>query len=131
MQQKVTRAAALTSQATGLSIAIHTAAAVAAMEVLDIVKAVGVEPDRWIFVHAQHEPNTDLLVAVARRGAWISLDGIGPSTVDAHCIPLLKLLDAGFERQCSCPTSLAGIGSSKNLAARRTRSLTSWASSYR
>ena len=68
MQQKVTRAAALTSQATGLSIAIHTAAAVAAMEVLDIVKAVGVEPDRWIFVHAQHEPNTDLLVAVARRG---------------------------------------------------------------
>jgi phosphotriesterase-related protein len=99
MQQKVTRAAALTSKATGLTIATHTAAAVAAMEVLDIVEAVGVDPDRWIFVHAQHEPDPDMLVEVARRGAWISLDGIGASTVDAHIVPLLKLLDAGFERQ--------------------------------
>jgi len=99
MQQKVTRAAALTSKATGLTIATHTAAAVAAMEVLGIVESVCVDPDRWIFVHAQHEPDPDLLVEVARRGAWISLDGIGASTVDAHIVPLLKLLDAGFERQ--------------------------------
>ena len=99
MQQKVTRAAALTSRATGLTIATHTAAAVAAMEVLDIVEAVGVDSDRWIFVHAQHELDSDLLVEVARRGAWISLDGIGSSTVDAHIVPLLKLMDAGFERQ--------------------------------
>ncbi len=99
MQQKVTRAAALTSKATGLTIATHTAAAVAAMDVLDIVEAAGVDPDRWIFVHAQHEPDPDLLVEVAKRGACISLDGIGASTVEAHVVPLLKLLDAGFERQ--------------------------------
>jgi phosphotriesterase-related protein len=69
------------------------------MEVLDIVEAAGVDADRWIFVHAQHEPDPDLLVEVAKRGAWISLDGIGASTVEAHIVPLLKLLDAGFERQ--------------------------------
>ena len=99
MQQKVTRAAALTSKATGLTIATHTAAAVAAMEALDIVEAAGVDPERWIFVHARHEFDSDLLLEVAKRGVWISLDGIGSSTVEAHTVPLLKLLNAGFERQ--------------------------------
>ena len=74
-QQKITKAAALTSRATGLAIATHTGVAVAAMEVLDILEAIGVSPDRWIFVHAQNEPNSGLLVQVAKRGAWVSLDG--------------------------------------------------------
>jgi predicted metal-dependent phosphotriesterase family hydrolase len=99
MQQKVVRAAALTSQATGLTIATHTGVAIAAMEVLDIVEAVGVSPDRWIFVHSQNEQDTDLHVQVARRGAWTSLDGIGPGRDDEHLVPLLRLLDAGLERQ--------------------------------
>ena len=98
-QQKIAKAAALTSKATGLTIATHTGAAVAAMEVLDIVEAVGVSPDRWIFVHAQNEHDADLLVQVARRGGWLSLDGIGPGADNEHLVPLLRLLDAGFERQ--------------------------------
>jgi phosphotriesterase-related protein len=69
------------------------------MEVLDIVEAAGVSPDRWIFVHAQNERDAELLVEVARRGAWVSLDGIGPDRDDEHLVPLLRLLDAGFERQ--------------------------------
>ena len=100
MQQKDVRAAALTSRATGLTIATHTAAPVCvAMDVPDIVEAVGVSPNRWIFVHSQNEQDTDQHVQVARRGAWISLDGIGPGRDDEHLVPLLRLLDAGFERQ--------------------------------
>ena len=99
IQRKVTLAAALTSQATGLTIATHTGVAVAAMEVLDILEGAGVSPNKWIFVHAQNERDTDLLAEVARRGAWIELDGIGPGRKDEHLVPLLKLLDAGFESQ--------------------------------
>ena len=98
-QRKVTKAAALTSLATGLAIATHTGVAVAAMEVLDILEVIGVSPDRWIFVHAQNEHDVGLLVQVARRGVWLSLDGIGSGRDDDHLDRLLALLDAGFERQ--------------------------------
>jgi len=99
MHRKDVRAAALTSQSIGLTIATPTGVAVATMEVLDIVEAVGVSPERWIFVHSQNEQDTDLHVQVARRDAWISLDGIGPGRDDNHLVPLLRLLDAGLERQ--------------------------------
>lgn len=97
VQRKVIRAAALTSSATGLTIATHTGRADQAMEVLDIVEAEGVAPDRWIFVHAQNETDVGKLLAVARRGAWIELDGLGDTTIDKHMAPLLALLEAGFE----------------------------------
>jgi phosphotriesterase-related protein len=67
--------------------------------VLDIVEAEGVEPDKWIFVHAQVETDMDALIGVAKRGAWIELDGIGPDSVDCHVTPLLALLEAGFVDQ--------------------------------
>jgi phosphotriesterase-related protein len=97
VQRKVIRAAALTSRATGLTIATHTGRAAQAIEVLDIIEAEGVAPDRWIFVHAQNETDTARLLAVARRGAWIELDGLGETTVERHMEPLLALLEAGFE----------------------------------
>jgi phosphotriesterase-related protein len=97
VQRKVIRAAALASRTTGLTIATHTGRAAQAMEVLDIVEGEGVAPDRWIFVHAQNETDTPRLLAVARRGAWIELDGLGETTVDRHLEPLLALLEAGFE----------------------------------
>ncbi len=97
VQQKVIRAAALTSRATGLTVATHTGRADQAMEVLDIVEGEGVAPDRWIFVHAQNETDIGKLLAVARRGAWIELDGLGEETVEKHMRPLLALLEAGFE----------------------------------
>ena len=67
------------------------------MEILDIVEGQGVAPDRWIFVHAQNETEIGKLLAVARRGAWIELDGLGEESVDKHMRPLLALLEAGFE----------------------------------
>lgn len=96
-QAKVIRAAAITARATGLTIATHTGRADQAMEILDIVEGEGVAPDRWIFVHAQNEPDVGKLLAVARRGAWIELDGLAEETVDKHTRPLLALLEAGFE----------------------------------
>ncbi len=96
-QQKVIRAAALTSRATGLTIATHTGRADQAMEVLDIVEGEGVAPDRWIFVHAQNETDLGKLLAVARRGAWIELDGLDEASAGRHLAALLALLEAGFE----------------------------------
>ncbi|MGQ9631298.1 MAG: phosphotriesterase family protein [bacterium] len=99
IQRKIIESAGLTSLETGLAIATHTGAGVAAMEVLDILEGLGVEADRWIYVHAQNEEDRNLLLEVARRGAWIELDGIGPESAEKHLNLLLELLDAGFENK--------------------------------
>jgi phosphotriesterase-related protein len=96
-QRKVTRAAALTSKASGLTIATHTGVAVAAFEILEILNQEGVRPEKWVFVHAQNEEDHAKLVAIARQGAWIELDGIGEKSVEKHMKPLLALLEAGLE----------------------------------
>ena len=96
IQQKVTRAAGITSRETGLTIATHTGVAVAAMEVLDILDSEEVDPRKWIYVHAQNEQDMGSLVEVAKRGAWIELDGLRAETADKHLKSFLALLEAGF-----------------------------------
>lgn len=97
--RKTLSAAALTSRETGLTIGTHCGNWLAAREILIILERHRVPASKWIFIHAQNEFDRDLLLDTASRGAWIELDGIGEGTDDAHLVPLLRLLDAGFERQ--------------------------------
>jgi phosphotriesterase-related protein len=76
LQRKIVQAAALTSKATGLPIASHTNHATAALEALDILKETGVLASRYIVVHTESIKERDAHWAIARRGAWISYDGI-------------------------------------------------------
>jgi phosphotriesterase-related protein len=96
VQQKIIRAAAIASRTTGLTIATHTGVAVAAHQILDILEQEEVPPNKWIFVHAQNEPDPEEVLTVARRGAWIELDGLREDTADEHWRRLSLLLDAGF-----------------------------------
>ena len=96
---KVIRAAAVTSKRTGLAIATHCGCAVAALEILDILETHGVSSARWIFVHAQNEEDMEKMRAVARRGAWIEFDGVGKGSEEKHAIPLLAMLESGYENQ--------------------------------
>jgi phosphotriesterase-related protein len=82
--RSIVRAAALTHKATGLSIVAHTAGGLAAREQLEILKAEGVDPSGWIWVHAQSEADRSVHREVAARGAWVEFDGIGPATIDQH-----------------------------------------------
>ena len=76
IQRKIVTAAALTSKATGLAIASHTTQGVTALQELDVLAEVGVPASRFIWVHADAEPNQDLHFQAAERGAWIEYDGI-------------------------------------------------------
>jgi predicted metal-dependent phosphotriesterase family hydrolase len=96
-QQKVIRAAAIVSRKTGLTIATHTGIAQSALEIISILESAGVDPAKWIFVHAQNEANMEDLVKVAHTGAWISLDGLGPDSAERHIRSLKVLLDSGFQ----------------------------------
>jgi phosphotriesterase-related protein len=84
IDRKLAQAAAITSRDTGFTIASHTGDGAAALEQLDIVAARGVRPEKFVWVHAQNELDHGIHEKVARAGAWVEFDGIGPKTAAFH-----------------------------------------------
>jgi phosphotriesterase-related protein len=91
LDRKLVRAAAITSRDTGLTIASHTGDGEAALEQLGIVTAERVSLAKFVWVHAQNERDHGLHEKVARSGAWVEFDGIGPKTAAYHleCVRFL------------------------------------------
>ena len=84
------RAAALTHRETGLTIAAHTGNNPASVaEQLKILRAEGVAPAAWIWVHAHSIEDPEQLLPAAERGVWIELDGVSPENAEPH----FKLVD--------------------------------------
>jgi phosphotriesterase-related protein len=100
LEQKIVSAGAMTHLATGLKIAIHTGGAAAAFDEVEILEAHGVDPGALIIVHAQNIP-ADEQLALARKGAWISLDGINesPESIIKYTNFLVTLKNEGFIKQ--------------------------------
>jgi predicted metal-dependent phosphotriesterase family hydrolase len=96
VELKLIRAAARAHRATGLTIGAHTRLAASAFQQLAELDAAGVHPSAWIWIHAQEEPDPRRYDAAAKRGAWISLDGVSPATLDAHLDRVAGLRDRGF-----------------------------------
>ena len=71
------KAAARASIASGAVIACHAVGGKAALAVLDILEAAGLDLTRFIWVHAQTEDNLQIQLEVARRGAFLEIDSIG------------------------------------------------------
>ena len=68
----------------------------AAYEELAELEAAGVHPSAWIWIHAQNETDPAKYDDAARRGAWISLDGVSPESVALHADRVVRLRDAGL-----------------------------------
>lgn len=91
IDQKLFTAGLLTHLRTGLTIAVHTGKNTAAAAAqLRLLKEYGVDPSAWIWVHANFVQHTDTLMEAARKGAWISLDGVKENNI-AEYIDKLKL----------------------------------------
>jgi phosphotriesterase-related protein len=98
VEKKLVRAAAIAHRATGLTIGAHTGPAVAAYEELGILDELGIDASAWIWIHAQNEKDPVRYIDAARRGAWISLDGVSPESLDAHVDRIVALREKGFLR---------------------------------
>lgn len=90
IEEKLTRAAAITHRETGLVIGSHTGVwgdvvpgenATSAFEQLALLEEAGVDPSAWIWIHAHNEPRASQRLSAARRHAWISLDGFRSDNV--------------------------------------------------
>lgn len=84
LHQKLVRAAALTHLATGLTICSHTGPALPAFEEMEILHQMGVHSSAFVWVHAQNETDKSLYTTAAKKGAWVSLDGMGWGNFDGY-----------------------------------------------
>lgn len=93
IQQKIVRAAARAHRRTGLAVASHTVAGVAALEELDLAAKEGMDVGRLIVVHADGEPDRSFHREIARRGAWVEFDGIGWRPIVEHVELIIEFLE--------------------------------------
>ncbi|MHB1354433.1 MAG: phosphotriesterase family protein [Anaerolineae bacterium] len=99
VQVKIVAAAARTHLASGLVVACHTGEAVAAHESLEIIEAAGMNPARYIIVHADQIARFDDHVALFKRGAWLEYDALGTRPLASDVSLVKRALDAGFGDQ--------------------------------
>ncbi len=96
VDRKLVQAAARTHLKTGLTIAAHTGPAIAAFDELDVLAREGVDPSAWIWVHAHAERDRMRNVEAARRGAWISFDGLNPVRVELFVEFVVTMKEQGL-----------------------------------
>jgi len=92
------RAAVKASENTGAVIASHTIGGKVAKKEMDVLEEAGLDLHRFIWIHAQTEPDLSILEEAARRGAYVELDSVGaPYQSQTELLETtLALIEAGF-----------------------------------
>jgi phosphotriesterase-related protein len=92
------KAAVKASRNTGAIIGSHTIGGNVASKEMDVLEEAGLDLHRFIWIHAQTEPDISILKAAATRGAYVELDSVGapfqsqPQLLDTAA----ALIQAGF-----------------------------------
>jgi phosphotriesterase-related protein len=76
-ETKILRAAATAGRQTNAVIGSHTIRGRVVRDQLDIIEAMGYDVGRFIWIHTQAEPDFELHLEMAKRGAWLEYDSIG------------------------------------------------------
>jgi phosphotriesterase-related protein len=92
------KAAARASQNTGAVVASHTIGGRVARQEMDVLEEAGLDLHRFIWIHAQTEPDFSKLEEAARRGAYVELDAVGaPFQSQPELLETAAaLIEAGF-----------------------------------
>mgnify|MGYP001357099835 FL=1 len=77
----------------------HTIGGEAALEALGIMREAGFDPRRFIWTHADSEPDLDIHQRMVDAGAWLSVDSIGWRPLEEHADLIMNLLARGLEGQ--------------------------------
>lgn len=97
-ETKVLRAAACVSKITNAVIGSHTIRGRVVRDQLAVMEEAACPAERFIWIHAQAEPDFDLNLEMARRGVWIEYDWIGGDDQDdaVYIDRIRRMFDAGF-----------------------------------
>ncbi|TFG73916.1 MAG: phosphotriesterase, partial [Flavobacteriales bacterium] len=95
IEAKLLRAALLLHKKSGLSIAMHTGDAAAANSEFEILSSEGVRASAMIWVHAQNASHEER-EALAKKGVWISLDGVNEKGMAQYVEMIGKMKESGL-----------------------------------
>lgn len=85
IDKKLFEAGLLTHLATGLTLAVHTGKNIEAVKLqIALLNEYNIHPSAWIWTHANKVEDTDRLIDLATKGAWISLDGVNQSNTSEY-----------------------------------------------
>jgi len=97
IEEKILRAAAMAAARTGAAVGSHTVRGRVVRDQLAILAEEGCPPDRFVWIHAQQEPDRATHHELGRRGVWVEYDGIGDPAEDDRYVALVRdALDAGI-----------------------------------
>ncbi len=98
VQQKLVKAAALVHLQSGLKIAIHNGGTEAVYQQVELLKSEGVAASALIWVHAQNDKGGQAHIELAKRGCWISLDGVnaGSGALKQYSVRIMALKKEGL-----------------------------------
>jgi phosphotriesterase-related protein len=83
--RKILEAAVITYKETGLPVGVHTSNGGApAKEQIAFFRSKNLPLEKWIWIHAQIEPDISVHAEAAKQGAWISFDGISRSNMEEY-----------------------------------------------
>jgi phosphotriesterase-related protein len=101
LEAKFLRASARAAMQTGVAIASHTTSGSVTRTQVDLVQNIGLPANRFIWVHAQAEPDLEIHKELATRGVYIELDSLGSSDAeDEKIIKVIRsLTDAGLDNR--------------------------------
>jgi phosphotriesterase-related protein len=92
------RAAALASRQTDAVVASHTASGAIARRQMEILESAGLDLGRFIWAHANLEPDPTVHLEAARRGAYVEFDAVGAEWQPQGALAdyTVALLEAGY-----------------------------------
>lgn len=123
-EERVFLAAARASVQTGAPIWTHTTHfGELALDQIDILERAGVSPDRIVISHLGDLEDTSRIMAIARRGAYLSIDNIGYTgegypNDDIRLASVLALLEAGYGDQVVLGTDIGTRSALKSYGGR-------------
>ena len=103
--------------ATNIPIFTHTGIpGKSALEQLDILEDVGVDPKRVVIGHLGNlvDPNTEVHRAICRRGAFVGFDRQGRPDDDLVVPMVMSLIDAGYADHLMFSADFSARGASRN-----------------
>ncbi len=94
---KLLEAGAITSKATGLTMAVHTGDNKAAVNAqVKLLEKQNLSLSAWVWVHADKSEEIDYQISLAKKGAWISLDGVKANNINNYIARLDQFKSAGL-----------------------------------
>jgi len=96
LEERLLRAAAQAALRTGVAIASHTTVGATAVRQVQILEEEGLDARRFVWVHAHCEPDLQIHLRLARRGAYVEYDAIGsPDQPDSFFVGLIRRMWQG------------------------------------